>query len=120
MEAGFISLLQSWGPTAASSALIFVVSFLIKKIGLDAEKNEARMAALRNDIVKIHDDVNNTLNSFGERISAIEKDYVKNDFFFREMSGWRSEINRVSDQITNCFTTLTQNIFQLLNRGKNE
>jgi len=120
MEAGFIHLLQSWGPTAASSLLIFIVSFLIKKINSNYDKDEERAANLRKDIQKIHDDVNLTLNSFGERLTKVENDYVKNEFFFREMQGWRSEINRVSDQITNCFTVLTQNIFQLLNRGKNE
>ncbi|MCL2210191.1 MAG: hypothetical protein FWC19_06495 [Treponema sp.] len=118
MESGFINLLQSWGPTAASSLLIFIVSFLIRKINAISDKDEARTAKLHNDIQKIHADVNHTLNSFGERLTRVENDSVKSEFFYREMQGWRSEINRVSDQITNCFTTLTQNIFQLLNRGE--
>ena len=118
MESGFISLLQSWGPTAASSVVIFIVSFLIKKISADAAKDEARIKSLREDITKMRCDVNNTLNSFGERLSLVEKDYVDKEFFFRELQRWRSEINRVSDQISNCFSSLTQNIFQLLSGGK--
>ena len=114
MESGFISLLQSWGPSAASSMLILVVLLLIKKIEKDSRKDEERA-------LKLREDINNTLNSFGERLSKIENEYVKNDFFYRELSGWRREINRMSDQVSNNFTLLIQQIMQLLSRGgKNE
>jgi len=106
-------LIQSWGPSAISSVLVFVVVFLIRKIDADSKKDENRATELREYI-------NKTLNNFGERLSAVEKEYVKNDFFFRELSGWKSEINRLSDQITNLFMAFTQNILQFFNRGKNE
>jgi len=111
--AAFFKLIQSWGPSAISSALVFVVVYLIKKIDADSKKDETRAAELREYI-------NKALNNFGERLSAVEKEYVKNDFFFRELSGWKSEINRLSDQITNLFMAFTQNILQFFNRGKNE
>jgi hypothetical protein len=90
-----------------------VVLYLLKKVDAESKKEDQRAAKLR-------DDINTTLNSFGERLSAVEKDYVKNDFFFRELSGWKSEINRLSDQITSQFMAFTQNIIQLFSRGKNE
>jgi hypothetical protein len=108
---GLFHLIQSWGPSAISSVLIYVVIHLIKKIDVNSQKNEKSAAELR-------DYINKTLNAFGERLSAVEKDYVKNDFFFRELSGWKSEINRLSDQITNQFMVFTQNIIQLFNQGK--
>jgi len=111
--AAFFKLIQSWGPSAISSALVFVVVYLIRKIDADSKKDESRAAELREYI-------NKALNNFGERLSAVEKEYVKNDFFFRELSGWKSEINRLSDQITNLFMAFTQNILQFFNRGKNE
>jgi hypothetical protein len=111
MEGGFIHLLQSWGPTAASSLLIFIVSYLIRKIDSNSKKDEERA-------IKLREDINKTLTSFGERLTTVEKEYVKNDFFFRELSGWKSEINRLSDQITNQFMVFTQNIIQLFNQGK--
>jgi hypothetical protein len=46
--------------------------------------------------------------------------HPRNDFFLRELSGWKGEINRLSDQIASQFMASTQNIIQLLNRGKNE
>jgi hypothetical protein len=111
--AALFKIFQSWGPSAISSVLVIVVLFLIKKVDADSKKDELRAEKLREDI-------NKKLNGFGERLSAVEKDYVKNDFFFRELSGWKSEINRLSDQITNQFMVFTQNIIQLFNRGKSE
>jgi len=107
----FFHVIQSWGPTAISSVLIYVVIFLIKKIDTHSEKNDKSAAELREYI-------NKSLNAFGDRLSLVEKDYVKNDFFFRELSGWKSEINRLSDQISNQFMAFTQNIMQLFNQGK--
>jgi len=111
--AALFKIIQSWGPTAISSVLIYVVIFLIKKIDAHSEKDDKSAAELREYI-------NKSLNAFGERLSIVEKDYVKNDFFFRELSGWKSEINRLSDQITNQFMVFSQNIINLLSRGKNE
>jgi len=118
MESVFFIVLREWGPAAVSILLIFVVSFLIKEIKKNSEDEKHRMSKLHNDITKMREDVNDSLNSFGARLTAVEKDYVDKEFFFRELQGWRSEINRVSDQITNCFSSLTQNIFQLLSGGK--
>jgi hypothetical protein len=109
--AALFKIIQSWGPTAISSVLIYVVIFLIRKIDAHYEKNEKSVADMR-------DYINKSLSNFGERLSTVEKDYVKNDFFFRELSGWKSEINRLSDQITSQFMVFTQNILQLFSQGK--
>jgi len=103
-------LLQQWGPTAVSVVLIFVVVFLIRKIDTNSKNDEERAKAMRTDL-------NKTIDGFGARLSTVEKDYVKNDFYYREMSGWKSEINRLSDQITNQFMVFTQNIIQLFSQG---
>jgi len=118
MESVFLVVLQKWGPAAVSVLLIFVVSFLIREIKKysDAEKNH--IAGLHKDISKMREDVNNSLNSFGERLSKVEHDYVKNDMFYRELSGWRSEINKLSDQINSNHTMLIQNILQFVRKGE--
>ena len=103
-------LLQQWGPTLVSTVLIFVTVHLIKKIDVNSKKDEERGAKLREEI-------NKTLNSFGERLSNVEHNYVKNDFFFRELSGWKSEINRLADKVDSKFEILAQNIIQVINQG---
>jgi len=110
MEAGFIALLMSWCPTAVSGVLIFLVSYLIKKSKDDSVKNAERAESLRAEI-------NATLNNFGERLTKVEHDYVKNEFFLRELSGWKTEINRLSDLINTNFMTFTQHIITFLTKG---
>ena len=111
MESLILSQILQWSPTAITSLLAFAVAFLIKKSDSNAKKEEERAAKLREDI-------NSTLNNFGERLSNVEQNYVKNDFFFREMSGWRSEINRLSDKVDAKFELLAQNIINVINRGE--
>lgn len=109
--AALFKIFQSWGPSAISSVLVFVVIHLIKKVDDDSKKDEQRAAKLREDI-------NKTLSGFNERLTTVEKDYVKNDFFFRELSGWKSEINRLSDKIDNKFESLVQNIINVINQRR--
>ena len=109
--AGFFHLIQSWGPSAISSALVFVVIYLIKKVDTNSKEDAKRSQELR-------DYINNSLNRFGERLSIVEKDYVKNEFFYQNLSGWRSEINRLSDQINTQFSNIFQSIVQLLKGNK--
>ena len=115
-----ISLFYSWGPPAISSVLVIVVLYLIKKTEKNAHADEKRAQELRSEITQ-------TLNSFGSRLTSFEKDYVKNDFFYREFSGWRSEVALISDKIDRTYKEMHrhhkdiyQNIIQLLTREKNE
>jgi len=109
--AGFLNVIQSWGPSAISSALVFVVLYLVKKIDTNSKSDERRAAELR-------DYINKALNGFSERITLIEKEYLKTELFYRELSGWKNEINRLSDLLSNYFMTFNQNIIQLFNQGK--
>ena len=108
--AALFALVQSWGPSAISSLLVFVVLHLIKKIDTNSKKESERATELRKYI-------NDTLNNFGSRLSIVEREYTRNDTFLRELSGWKSEINRVSDQITNLFIGFTQAILPTLDRS---
>ena len=118
MESIFLVILQKWGPAAVSVLLIFVVSFLIREIKKNSEDDKHRMTKLHNDITKMRDDVNNSLNGFGERLTRVEHEYVKKDTFLNELSGWRTEINRLYDLFNTNFISFTQNIIQILTQGK--
>ena len=112
--AALLDLFQSWGPSAISSFLVVVVLYLIKKIDRNSAADEQRSQELRQYI-------NQTLNSFGDRLSVIEKEYVKNEFFYREFSGWRNEIKWLSDKIDGNYKDFYKNVIQLLSKdGKEE
>ena len=118
MESIFLVILQKWGPAAVSVLLIFVVSFLIREIKKYSDVEKHHNAGLHKDITKMREDVNNALNGFGERLTRVEHEYVRRDTFLNELSGWRTEINRLYDLFNNNFTSFTQNIIQVLTQGK--
>ena len=129
-EALFAVLLP-WGPSAISSVLVVVVVNFIKKID-NFEKNLVRQNAeiqlqletkiagvkeqfnlrfkeMQHDLERVYSDHNN-------RILYIEHDYTKNDSFWRELSGWKAEINHLSDRFADQYAALNQNILQLANK----
>jgi len=111
MESLILNELLKWSPSAVAVALAIAVMFLIKKVDANAKKEEERAAALRAEI-------NKTLNNFGERLTKVEHDFVKKEDFYRDLSGWKGEINRLSDLIIQQFMAFSQNIIQLLSQGK--
>jgi len=111
MEAGFIALLLSWCPTAVSSILIFLVSYQIKKSKDDSKENAERAAKLRDDIYK-------SLNIYIDRLTRVEHEYVKTETFLTELSGWRSEINRLYDLYNTQSSSFTQSIIKILTQGR--
>ena len=111
MESFFLQQLLTWSPAAVTSVLAVAIFLLIKRIDKDSKVNEERAAALRAEI-------NTTLNSFGERLSRVERDYVKSESFHKELSGWRTETNRLSDIIHKETSKINQSLIQLLSRGK--
>ncbi|MDR0302365.1 MAG: hypothetical protein LBI04_08670 [Treponema sp.] len=102
--AALFKIVQSWGPSAISSVLVVVVLFLIKQVHKNSADNEQRakdsnilidskLKELRNDTFKMLDD-------HGRRLSYIELEYVRRESFYRELGGWKDDINRVSGQIS--------------------
>ncbi|MDR1176386.1 MAG: hypothetical protein LBK83_13070 [Treponema sp.] len=122
--AALFHIIQSWGPSAISSCLVVVVLYLVKKVDKNGEEDARRAKSFQDQLEakvgELRADMNRVLDDYGKRLLYVEKEYTRNEVFLRELSGWRTEINRLSDQITTLFAGVSQNIFQMLNRGKNE
>ncbi|MDR1248641.1 MAG: hypothetical protein LBK63_04980 [Treponema sp.] len=122
--AALFHIIQSWGPSAISSVLVVVVLYLIKRVDKNSEEDARRAKSFQDQLEakvgELRGDMNRVLDDYGKRLLYVEKEYTRNEVFLRELSGWRAEINRLSDQITSLFSGISQNIFQMLNRGKNE
>lgn len=129
----FFALFQSWGPSAISSVLVVVVVYLIKKVDQIGKSNAERSEQLQKVVDESIDGVRNQFSTrfqehkhdidricseHSRRLSYIEQEYTKNDMFLRELSGWKGEINRLSDQLTSQFMSFTQSIIQILTGGK--
>jgi len=115
--AALFRVFQSWGPSAISSVLVIVVLHLIKQVGKNEEDDkkraqdfqnclEARTKELRNDVYK-------TIEDQGRRLSYIELEYVRRETFYRELGGWKDDINRLFGQISTLSADLKKDIVEL-------
>jgi hypothetical protein len=97
-------VIQSWGPSAISSALVFVVVYLIRKVDANGKEEKERTQNLRDcfeaKIKELREDAYKALEEHGRRLSCIELEYVRRDAFYRELGGWKDDINRLSGQIS--------------------
>jgi hypothetical protein len=115
--AALFALFQSWGPTAISSLLVIVVLFLLKKVDKNGEEDKKRADGVRKSfedkLKELKDDTAKELDGHERRLSYIELEYIKREEFYRELGGWRDDINRLSGQITTQFMEFTKSIIEI-------
>lgn len=96
---------QSWGPSAISTALVIVVLYLIKQVHKASEDNSQRSQRLQEQIdsrvKELRADTTKILDEHSRRVSNIEMEYVRRETFYRELGGWKEDINRLHDQMSN-------------------
>ena len=122
----------SWWPSAVSSILVIVVLSFIRKIDTMEKTNAAQNEELQKHIEfkitevreqfnvrfkELKHDMERVYLDHSNRISYIEHEYTKNDSFWRELSGWKSEIHNLSNQFADHYLALNKNILQLANKG---
>jgi hypothetical protein len=115
--AALFKIIQSWGPSAISSVLVVVVLYLIKRVDKNGEDDKRRAQSLQDSlgarVKELQADVYRVLEDHSRRLSYIELEYVRRESFFRELGGWRDDMNRMSGQISAQFGELTKNIIEL-------
>jgi hypothetical protein len=122
--AALFKVFQSWGPSAISSALVIVVVYLIKRVDKNGEDDKKRAQGLQDcleaKIKELRGDVYKAIGDHGRRLSYIETEYVKREAFYRELGGWRDDINRVSGQIITLSAELNRSVIELWKKKGNQ
>jgi len=72
--------------------------YIAKEIERLAKENEA----LRKDMEKLRSEVD-----------IIQKEYVTKDIHFRDISGWRGEINRLSDKLDSMYRWFAEKLLEV-------
>jgi hypothetical protein len=110
-------IFQAWGPSAISSVLIVVVLYLIKQVHKNGEDDEKRAkesrALVDSKLKELREDTFKTLDDHRQQLSYIKLEYIRREDFYRDLSGWRDEINRLSGQISSQFIEFTKSIIEL-------
>jgi len=116
LEALF-KIFQSWGPSAVTSLLVFFVIHLSKKLDKNCEEDTKRAKSIHDylevKIKELRDDMAKALDEHGRRLSCIELEYVRRETFYRELGGWKDDINRLSGQISSQFSEFMKSIVEL-------
>jgi len=115
--AELFKIFQSWGPSAISSVLVIVVLYLIKRVnenGVDDNKRAQKLQACLDEKIKeLRTDMSKTIEDHSKRLSYIEMEYVRRETFYRELGGWKDDINRLSGQISTQFIEFTKGVIEL-------
>jgi len=116
LEALF-KIVQSWGPSAVTSLLVFFVIHLSKKLDKNGEADKQRaenlQGCLESKIKELRDETTKVMDEHGRRLSCIELEYVRRVDFYKDLGGWRDDINRVYDKISSLSADLTKGIIEL-------
>lgn len=113
MEALIIAILQ-YGTTPAILILAFLVALLLRKVEANSKKDDKRAKELETFVLEQIKGmegrfqgeittVKNDVTDICKRLSCIEKDYLPREDHYKDISGWRTEINRLSDLIMTLF-----------------
>jgi hypothetical protein len=108
----FFKIFQSWGPSAISSVLLVVVLYLIKQVHKNGEDDEKRakdsQVLINSKLKELREDTFKALDDHGRRLSYIELEYVRRESFYRELGGWKDDVNRLSGQISDFNKSVTE------------
>ena len=115
--AALFKIFQAWGPSALSSVLIVVVLYLVKKVDTNGKEDRERAKGfqilLDSKLKELREDTARVSDEHGRRLSCIEMEYVRRETFYRELGGWKDDINRLSSQISTQFTEFMKSIVEL-------
>jgi len=110
----FFAKLASYGTGPVLLAVVCLLLWVVKKLDENGKKDEERaeklkaaMAAQMDAMEKRFEErfsiSDKRLDELSTRVSCVEREYLPRDEHYKDLSGWRAEINRVSDLIVSLF-----------------
>lgn len=115
---------KDWGPTAITTIIAFVISYLFKQqtknAAEDAKRSNEFKESLSSGLSRLEENFNKTIFDLKKEIDvhrneigALKMDKLEKDDFYKDMGGWRSELNRVQDLIITQNNTTLEKIIEL-------
>ena len=109
-----ITKLLEYGTTPALLVIGALIMVLLKKIDENGKRDEARAKEMQSFLSEEIKSLENRfderfvfhakrMDEISDRVACVERDYLPREEHYKEFSGWRAEINRLSDLIINLF-----------------
>ncbi|MEL5721652.1 hypothetical protein [Treponema pedis] len=120
---------KDWGPTAITSIIAFVISYLfkqqVKNSTEDLEREKTFKASLSSGLNRLEENFDKSFSELKKEIEvhrkeigALKMDKLDKDDFYKDMGGWRSELNRVQDLIISQNNITLEKIIELWKEKK--
>ena len=98
METLVITMLE-YGTTPALLVLTAMVGWLIKKINDNTKADNERAAGIQKTL-KEHSEI---LSDHSERMTSIEQEYLKRETHYKDIGGWRTDLDSLRKDINDEF-----------------
>jgi hypothetical protein len=126
-----LQLLQNvnnFGAAPLSLIMIFLVGYLIKQIKKNGDEDKERHKSTRSEIqtsigaiqkqfadaiAELKTSIEKRLDNIEYRLKIVEKDYVQKEDHYRDIGGWRTEINNLSSYINRQMSSFMEQIIKI-------
>jgi hypothetical protein len=94
-----IAKLLEWGTVPALLVLAFVVGRLIRKLDLNAAADTKRADEFRGALQNHMDETDKRFSEHADRMACIERDYLTRESHYKDIGGWRTDLNNLRSDI---------------------
>lgn len=124
-----ISAIKDWTPSTIIAICTFTVAYFLKKFDsqakLDREQTQDFKDSLKSGLAKIEEkvfsefgNIKHELEQQKQEIEALKKDKLERTDFYRDMGGWRNEINNLQKLIITRTDNLQNSIIDIWKEKK--
>ncbi|HOX30898.1 MAG TPA: hypothetical protein PLB91_01130 [Spirochaetales bacterium] len=110
----FLEKLSSYGSAPFLLVVAFLLGWVIRKLEENGKKDEARAEALKAAMAAQMNEMeerfekrfaagDKRIDELSTRMACVERDYLPREEHYKEFSGWRAEINNLTNIIINLF-----------------
>lgn len=124
---GFEQLLlaaKDWGPTAITTIIAVIISYIFRQQSKNTEEDIKRakefkdslssgLGRLEENLNKTITDLKKEVDTHRKEIEMLKMDKLEKDDFYKDMGGWRTELNRLQDLIITQNNATAQKIIEL-------
>jgi hypothetical protein len=97
--AALITQLLQYGIAPALLVLAAVIGFLVKKLDENGKKDAARADALSKSLGDLAAATEKRFLEQDDRMACIERDYLLRETHYKDLGGWRTDLNQMRSDI---------------------
>lgn len=124
-----INAIKDWTPSTIAAIAVFILSYFLnlfkKQNEVDAKQNSDFKESLSSGLSRIENKLTKEITEIkaeqkkqAKEIEALKIDKLSREDFYKDMGGWRAEINRLQDLIINQNNATLQKIIEIWKEKK--